>query len=179
MEILKTELEGVLLIHLSPFEDFRGHFVELYNRQAFIDDVWQRQPYDMHNPIPMEFVEDDISVSRKNVLRGIHADSKAWKLITCLHGVLYVVVVNCDKSSEFGKHQAFTLTGDVQILVPPKHGIGHLVLSDMAVLHYKQSEYYLPERQTAYRFDNPRFGIRWPIRNPILSRRDEFRWLET
>jgi len=166
----------VLLIHLDPFEDHRGHFVELYNRQAFFDDVWQRQPYDMH--IPIGFAEDDISVSKKNVLRGIHSDSKAWKLLTCLHGTLHLVIVNCDTESEsFGKWESFTLPGNsfIQVLVPPKHGVAQMVLSEIAILHYKQrqSEYYSLERQSTYRFDDPRFGIPWPVRNPILSRRDE------
>lgn len=164
MKVLKTDLEGVLLVKLDVFEDFRGHFTELYNERV----------YEEH--LDMKFVEDDISVSRQNVLRGIHADSGAWKLLTCLYGCIYVVIANCNAESEdFGKWQSFTLTGEngTQILVPPKHGIGHLVLSEKALLHYKQSLYYDPKRQSTYRYDDRRFGIFWPVNGPILSRRDE------
>lgn len=162
IRVSKTDLEGVLLVKLNVFEDFRGHFTELYNERV----------YEEH--LDMKFVEDDISVSRQNVLRGIHADSGAWKLLTCLYGCIYVVIVAVDTECEnFGKWQAFTLLGEngVQILVPPKHGIGHLVLSEKAILHYKQSLYYDPKRQSTYRYDE--FGISWPVNNPILSRRDE------
>lgn len=165
LEVLKTNLEGVLLVKLEPFEDFRGHFVELYNEKLYKE-----------HGIDIKFVEDDISVSRQNVLRGIHVDSEAWKLISCLYGRIYLVIVNCDTGSgNFGKWQAFTLTEDIgiQVLAPPKHGIAHLVLSERCVFWYKQSEYYDLSRQTAYRFDDPRFGIQWPNNNPILSRRDE------
>lgn len=167
VEVLKTNLEGVLLIKLRPFEDFRGRFVELWNKVEFNHLVWD---------VPRAFVEDDISMSMRNVLRGIHCDTKAWKLVSCLHGNIYLVVVNCDIESEsFGKWQSFMLTGNsgVQIFIPPKYGIGHLVLSDEAVFWYKQSEYYSRERQETYAFDDERFNIYWPIQNPILSKRDE------
>ena len=158
MKVTETELKGVLLITLNPFEDFRGHFVELYR-----EDTYART-------LGIKFVEDDISVSRKGVLRGIHVDSEAWKLLTCLHGTIYLVIVNKD----FDKWQSFTLSdSSTQILVPPKYGIAHLVLSHEAILHYKQSLAYDLSRQSTYRFDDPRLGIFWPIRNPILSRRDD------
>jgi dTDP-4-dehydrorhamnose 3,5-epimerase len=166
MKVEKTELDGVLLITLEQFRDFRGVYVETYN-----DALYKK------NGIPIDFIQDDISVSSKNVLRGIHGDSETWKLISCLEGAFYFVVVNCDTDSKsFGKWQSFTLSleNGFQVLVPPKHGNAHLVLTDEAIFHYKQSTYYAPEKQFTYKWNDPRFGISWPINNPILSKRDEF-----
>ncbi len=165
IEVSKTKLEGVLLIKLHAFEDHRGEYVETYNEDLF-----------RKNGISVKFVEDDISVSVKNVLRGIHSDSEAWKLISCLYGKLYLVVVDCDTDSkDFGKWQHFVLsdTNRQQVLVPPNHGVAHLVLSSKAIFHYKQSAYYDPARQSTYKWNDPRFSIRWSIKNPILSQRDE------
>jgi dTDP-4-dehydrorhamnose 3,5-epimerase len=165
IEVSKTNLEGVLLIKPKIFEDFRGQYVESYNEDLYLK-----------KGINVKFLEDDFSVSVKNVLRGIHCDSKAWKLVSCLHGNFYLVIVNCDTDSkEFGKWQSFDLSdvNRMQVLVPPKHGVVHLVLSEKAIFNYKQSEYYDTERQTTYKWDDQRFKIEWPIKNPILSKRDE------
>ena len=165
IRVTETDLHGVLTIKPSAFEDHRGEFVETYNRELY------RQ-----NGITMDFVQDDISVSAHNVLRGLHGDAETWKLVSCLSGKLYFVVVDCDGSSpDFGKWQSFVLSdrNRLQVLVPPKYGNGHLVLSDTAIFHYKQSAYYRPEAQFSYLWDDPRFDIWWPCRNPILSRRDE------
>jgi len=165
MQVEKTSLDGVLLVKPDVFEDYRGQYVQTYAEAQY------------HAlGIGVRFVEDDISVSRQNVLRGIHGDGKTWKLVSCLYGSFYLVVVNCDeKSAAFGQWVPFTLSdrNRHQVLIPPQHGNGHLVLSDNAVFHYKQSEYYDPTGQFTYRWDDPRLKIWWPNRNPIVSRRDE------
>ncbi len=161
----ETPLQGVLLIKLEAFEDHRGQYIETFNRKAYQD-----------QGMDMDFVQDDISISSRFVLRGIHGDDVTWKLITCLYGRFYLVVVNCDKDSEhFGRWQSFVLSeyNRHQVLVPPKYGNGHLVLSDRAIFHYKQSTYYDPSRQFTYKWNNPRLNIWWPVRAPILSRRDD------
>jgi len=165
IEVSKTNLKGVLLIRPKIFEDFRGQYVESYN-----EDLYRKSGIDV------KFVEDDFSVSAKNVLRGIHCDSKAWKLVSCLYGKFYLVIVNCNvNSKEFGKWQSFDLSdaNRMQVLVPPRHGVAHLVLSDTAIFNYKQSHYYNPSRQTTYRWDDQKFKIWWPVKNPLLSQRDE------
>jgi len=165
MEVIKTKLNGVLLIKPDVFEDHRGEYVETYN-----EELYRKSGVDIH------FVQDDISVSSKNVLRGIHGDAETWKLISCLYGKFYLVVANCDTGSkDFGKWQAFTLSdrNRYQVLVPPKHGNGHLVLSKRAIFHYKQSSYYNPSSQFTYKWNDPKLNIWWPIKNPILSQRDE------
>jgi dTDP-4-dehydrorhamnose 3,5-epimerase len=110
MKIENTKAENVLLIKPDVFEDHRGQYVETYNEKL----------YNEHG-INVKFVQDDISISSKHVLRGIHGDAETWKLISCLHGKFYLVVVNCDQESEnFGKWQSFTLSeyNRHQVLVP-------------------------------------------------------------
>ncbi len=165
MQISKTKLDGVLLLKPEVFEDFRGQYVETYNEQFCRD-----------NGINVKFVQDDISVSSQHVLRGIHGDAETWKLVSCMHGKFYLVVVNCDKESpNFGKWQSFVLS-DVnrhQVLIPPKHGNGHVVLSETAIFHYKQNTYYNPKGQFTYIWNDPQLKIWWPIKNPLISQRDE------
>jgi dTDP-4-dehydrorhamnose 3,5-epimerase len=160
-----TQLPGVLLIKPSTFSDFRGEYVEIYNEELY-----------RKNGIEVAFIQDDISMSYKNVLRGIHGDEATWKLISCLHGEFYLVVLNYDKGSrDFGKWQSFTLSDKNrhQVLVPPKFGNGHFVLSERAIFHYKQSTYYDPGKQFTVKWNDPRFNISWPAKEPVLSKRDE------
>ena len=165
MEVSKTKLDGVLLITPPTiFEDFRGDYVELYNERLYTD-----------GGVPVKFVQDDISVSSKHVLRGIHGDSETWKLISCLQGKIYLAVVNWDESSpQFAQWDAFVLSDQqrLQLLVPAKFGIGHLVLSEQAIFHYKQSTYYNRSGQFTIMWNDPKLNIWWPVKNPIVSKRD-------
>jgi dTDP-4-dehydrorhamnose 3,5-epimerase len=165
MQIEKTKLEGVLLIKPAIFEDWRGQYVETYNEEAY-----------NKAGITVKFVQDDISVSSRHVLRGIHGDAETWKLVSCHVGKFYLVVVNCDKDSKsFGKWQGFTLSegNRQQVLIPPKHGNGHVVLTDQAMFHYKQNTYYNPKGQFTYKWNDPALNIWWPVKNPLISQRDE------
>ncbi|MCP4613776.1 MAG: dTDP-4-keto-6-deoxy-D-glucose epimerase [Planctomycetes bacterium] len=165
IEVSETDLNGVLLIKPDVFEDYRGEYIETYNKKLYNE-----------SGVEVTFIQDDISVSTKNVLRGIHGDDKTWKLISCLYGKFYLVVVNCNKDSKnFGKWQSFALSSKnrLQVLVPPKYGNAHLVISDLTIFHYKQSTYYDRSSQFTYKWDDSNFNIWWPIKNPILSQRDE------
>lgn len=165
MQVTGTRLEGVLMVKPEVFEDHRGEYVETYNEELY-----------HKSGMTVKFVQDDISVSTQHVLRGIHGDAETWKLISCLYGKFYLVVVNCDdQSKDFGKWQSFVLSdrNRHQILVPPKHGNGHLILSDKAIFHYKQSTCYNPKGQFTIKWDDPKLNIWWPIKNPVLSQRDE------
>ncbi|MFA5156127.1 MAG: dTDP-4-dehydrorhamnose 3,5-epimerase family protein [Candidatus Omnitrophota bacterium] len=164
MRVEKTNLDGVLLVTLDVFKDHRGEYVETYNKKLYAD-----------NGIDVEFVQDDISVSSKNVLRGIHGDGRTWKLISCPYGKIYFVVVVCNPASrQFGQWQSFILSEEnrQQVLVPPKFGNAHLVLSDKAIFQYKQTSYYDPGSQFSCKWNDPRFKITWPVSEPILSKRD-------
>ena len=166
LDVKPTSLKKVLMI-VPPtiFEDYRGLYIETYNEKLYNQEG-----------IDVKFVADSFIISDKNVLRGIHGDSKTWKLVNCLHGRFYIVIINCDESSlEFGKWASFTLseTNRKQLLVPPKHGIAHLILSEKVVYHYKQSTFLEDKKEFTYRWDDPRFNIMWPIKEPILSEKDK------
>ncbi len=160
-----TNLKGVKRITPPTiFEDYRGTYVEIYNEHIYKE-----------NGINQNFIQDDISTSRRNVLRGIHGDDCTWKLISCLSGAFYLVVVNNNKESDqYKQYETFTLSESnrVQILIPPKFGNGHLVLTDSAIFHYKQTTNYDRNKQFTIKWNDPTYGIKWPIHNPILSIRD-------
>ena len=166
LEVQPARLDGVKLLRPTTlFEDFRGEYVEIYNR-ALAGAAG----------IEIDFVQDDISVSTHNVLRGIHGDDATWKLISCLYGRFYLVVVNYDESSpQYRQWEAFTLSDKnrLQVLVPPRFGNGHLVLSEQAIFHYKQSSYYDRARQFTLAWDDPTLALWWPSRDPIVSQRDQ------
>ena len=123
-----------------------------------------------------EFVQDDISASVKGVLKGMHGDAGTYKLVQCVYGEVYAVILNCDEtSSDFGKWQSFVLSSKNkhQLYIPPMYGNGYCVLSDVAVYSYKQSTYYGEYQQFTYKWNDPRFGIKWPTgENIIISERD-------
>mgnify|MGYP001213859975 CR=1 FL=1 len=163
--IKKTKLNGVL--EITPptiFDDFRGSYVETYNERIYKE-----------AGIDTTFIQDDISTSRKDVLRGIHGDNNTVKLVSCLYGAFYLIVVNNDpQSPQFKQWISFHIS-DVnrkQILIPAKFGNGHLVLSDTAIFHYKQSTEYDRTGQFTIGWDDPNYKFWWPITNPILSTRD-------
>lgn len=172
MQVEKTKLDGVLLITPDVFKDHRGEYVETWN-QADYDGIW---PEDYNY---VDFVQDDISVSYYNVLRGIHGDYKTWKLVSCLHGTICLVVVNnMLDTPQYHKHTQFILSDQnhQQVLIPPGFGNGHYVMSDKAIFHYKQSTYYDPESQFTLKWDDPELAIDWPLNMcnglPITSERD-------
>ena len=164
--VKKTELDGVLLIEpASRFEDFRGEYVEIYNRRMFED-----------AGIKFDFVQDDISVSGRHVLRGIHGDASTAKLVSCLHGKFYLLVINNDESSpQYRKWTSFTLSDKNRqsVLIPAKFGNGHVVLWESAMFDYKQTTEYNRAGQFTLLWDDPELGLWWPIDTPIISRRDE------
>lgn len=165
LKVQKTPLDGVLLIEPpSRFEDFRGEYVETYNEELY-----------KKAGISADFIQDDISVSTQNVLRGLHGDGKTTKLVSCLVGKFYLVVVNNDpESKQYRQWTSFTLSDKnrLQVLIPPKHGNGHVVMSDWAMFHYKQTTYYERATQFTLLWNDPALKLWWPVENPIVSRRD-------
>lgn len=165
MQIVASKLEKVKFITPPTiFEDFRGNYVELYNEQLYTE-----------AGITAKFIQDDLSSSSRHVLRGLHGDGVTWKLISCLLGRIYLVVVNWDETSpQYRQWDAFVLSEEnrQQVLVPPKHGLGHLVLSERAFFHYKQTTYYERATQFTLMWNDPSLNIWWPVKEPILSRRD-------
>jgi dTDP-4-dehydrorhamnose 3,5-epimerase len=165
LSVKNSRLDGVKLIEPpSYFEDFRGDYVEIYNRELY-----------EAAGIKLDFKQDDYSTSNHGVLRGLHGDDKTWKLVKCVYGSLYLVVVNNDEKSEgYLKWESFCISSQnrLQILIPPKFGNGFLVMSDKAIFHYKQTTYYHEINQFTIKWNDPRIKIWWPINNPIRSERD-------
>ena len=105
----------------------------------------------------------------------MHGDSGTYKLVQCVFGSVYAVVLNCnEKSPDFGKWQSFILSdkNKFQLYIPPFYGNGYYVLSDLAVYSYKQSTYYGDYKQFTYKWDDERFGIKWPSSPRVISKRD-------
>jgi len=164
----KTTIKDLILLYPKSFYDFRGEYFQTYNINEYnFKDI---------NGNLIEFKEDDISVSQKNVLRGLHGDKKTWKLVQCLYGEIFFAVVDFrDDSSTYKKHETFTLTSKnrMQILIPPGCVNGTLCLSEECIFAYKQSEIYSgSENQFSIRWNDPKISINWPITNPILPKRD-------
>ena len=165
MIIKKTRLKKVLLIKLKPFIDFRGKYLEIFNKELF-----------KKTKVEINFKQDDISISKKNVFRGIHGDFKTWKLITCLDGEFLLVVVNNNKKDkQYKKYQIFKLSSknNLQILIPPGFGNGHFVLSKKTIFHYKQTTLYDRKSQFTINWRDKKFNFKIPkMKKPILSKRD-------
>tara|TARA_B100000989_G_C19530468_1_gene469440 strand:- start:1647 stop:2141 length:495 start_codon:yes stop_codon:yes gene_type:complete len=164
MKIKKTKLKGVYKIEISKFVDFRGEYIESFNLKKFLKFK------------KIKFLQDDFSISKKNVLRGFHGDSKTWKLVSCVHGSFDLVVINYNRlSKQYLKTVKFKLSDKKyeQILIPPKFGNAHLVKSKKAIFHYKQSTYYNRTGQFTIKWNDPRLKLKWSIKKPILSKRDK------
>ncbi|MCF8479496.1 MAG: dTDP-4-dehydrorhamnose 3,5-epimerase [Rhodospirillum sp.] len=164
MRISETDIADVRVITPDVFEDYRGEYIETYNEETYKE-----------AGIFVDFVQDDISYSRKDTLRGLHGDGETWKLVSCVLGDIYLVVLDLrPESPSRGRWCSFMITdrNHRQVLVPPGCANGHLALSDRVGFHYKQSTYYKPGTQFTVRWDDPDHAIHWPITRPLLSRRD-------
>ena len=166
MEVSQTELEGVLLIEPTVHLDSRGRFFESYEKEKY-----------RALGICEDFVQDNQSLSNKNVLRGLHyrVDPEQSKLVRVVKGEVFDVVVDIRKtSSTFGKWQSFILssTNYLQLYVPVGFAHGFCVLSDTAEFLYKVSEYYSAEKEKGIIWNDPDIRITWPISDPVLSDKD-------
>jgi dTDP-4-dehydrorhamnose 3,5-epimerase len=155
-----------IIFPITNFKDHRGRYLQSYSLK------------DYKKVLNQDFVEDDFSINKKNIFRGIHGDHKTWKLVSCVYGKCEAVIVNYNiKSNKFGKWEKFILSSNsyFQILIPPSYGNSFLVLSDYAVYHYKQTKYYSgKEKQFTLNYKDPFFKIKLSSKNIILSKRDKY-----
>jgi dTDP-4-dehydrorhamnose 3,5-epimerase len=162
MRVQQTIFHDCFIITPDIYRDYRGEYIELYNEKRFAELAKD-----------IKFVEDDISVSYKNVLKGFHGDTKTWKLIQCLYGRFQLAIIDNNKdSSTFQRTLSLTLDDKArqQVLAPAGFGNAHLCLSDMCIFHYKQSALYTgSENQFTLSW---KLFNNWAIDNPILSERD-------
>jgi len=167
MKITELKIKGILIIELDVFKDSRGYFAETFSLKRYKD-----------LGINLNFVQDNISVSRKGTLRGLHyqVPPKAQaKLCHVLKGRVIDVAVDLRFGSPtFGQYLALELSEEnhTQIFIPAGFAHGFTVLSDEAVFQYKCSEFYSKEYERAIRFDDPDLKIDWGIENPIVSDKD-------
>jgi len=162
----RTDLEGVFIIESNIYRDDRGFFTE-----AFVLDSFD------YSDIPSGFVQDNISFSKKNVLRGLHYQLKPFpqdKLVFVIKGKILDVVVDIrEKSSTYMKHVKIELSSDSgrSIFVPRGFAHGFLALED-TYLYYKVTNTFVKELDRSIRWDDPDIGIDWGITNPLISDKD-------
>jgi dTDP-4-dehydrorhamnose 3,5-epimerase len=129
-------------------------------------------------PDGLLFKHDKFSISKLNVLRGIHGDEKSWKLVTCVYGSIQQVVVDCRRESDtYLSYESFQINQENQlsVLIPPLLGNAYYVKSKKAVYHYKlayQGDYIDADKQFSFKWNKPEFNIKWDAVDPILSERD-------
>jgi dTDP-4-dehydrorhamnose 3,5-epimerase len=168
MQVLPTELPGVLLLEPRVFGDARGFFFESYNRRAF----------HKATGVDVEFVQDNHSRSSKNVLRGLHYQVRQaqGKLVRVIAGEVWDVAVDLRESaSTFGRWTGFTLSAESRRMawIPPGFAHGFLVVSDSAEVLYKATDYYAPEHERTLLWNDAALGIKWPLAGqPVLADKD-------
>jgi len=167
MKIQKTELDPVLLIKPTPHRDERGEFVEVFREHIFKE-----------AGINVSFVQDNISRSKKNALRGLHYQlppASQVKLVMVTSGSILDVVVDMRRNSPTFKQHYTTVLSDENrhmLYVPTGFAHGFLVLSDEATVYYKCNDYYSKELERGVRWDDPELDIDWNISDPVVSDKD-------
>ena len=167
MKVIKTELEGVLVIEPDFFTDARGYFFESYNQKKYED-----------AGLNFSFVQDNISKSQKGTVRGLHyqiGKNAQGKLCQVLTGSVLDVAVDIRSGSPtFGKHFSVELTGEnhKQIWIPPGFAHGFSVLSDDTIFSYKCTAFYSKVDERAILFNDADLKIDWKIDNPTISEKD-------
>ena len=174
MNVIKTNIEGVLILEPRVFKDSRGYFFESFSQREFDEKV---TPILGHS---INFVQDNESMSSYGVMRGLHYQRMPYtqsKLVRCVKGSVLDVAVDIRKGSPtFGQHVAVELTEDnhLQFFVPRGFAHGFAVLSETAVFQYKCDNFYHPEADGGINIKDESLGIDWriPIEKAILSEKD-------
>ena len=168
MEVVEMPIQGVKLIKPQIFGDARGWFYETYN-----EDRYQKAG------IHVRFVQDNQSLSQKNVVRGLHFQKPPFsqaKLVSVIQGAALDVAVDIRKGSPtYGQYVSALLTGEnhYQLFVPEGFAHGFSVLEDFTIFAYKCSHLYNKESEGSIRFDDPDIAVQWGVENPILSEKDK------
>ena len=162
----ETKLEGVLVLEPRVFADERGAFVETWNAERYA-------ALGIEGP----FVQDNVSVSKRGVVRGLHFQNPnpQGKLVSVLHGAVYDVAVDLRVGSEtFGEWVGVELSAENgrQMWIPEGFAHGFQALADGTVFSYKCTAYYSPADERSLRWDDPALGIAWPLAEPIVSAKD-------
>ena len=167
MKIIDIDIQGPKIIEPDFYPDARGFFCETYNQKRYAE-----------NGIHAQFVQDNLSSSKRGALRGLHFQfpHAQAKLVQVIQGeVLDVIVDIRRKSLTFGKWAGVTLSVENkrQFYVPEGFAHGYCVLSETALFTYKCSDFYAPDCEKGILWCDPDINIDWPIENPILSDKDQ------
>ena len=168
-----STLNEVKVVQPSVYHEQRGSISTTYHSDYY-DRILPAN--DRNNGL--KFKHDRFSKSKKNVLRGLHYDDKTWKLVSCLHGKIYVVVLDLrPKQDNYGKWESFILSPETatQVLIPPMFANGHYVFEDDSIFSYKmayQGEFNDVDKQKTIKWNSTKFNIDWPCTTPIISKRD-------
>jgi dTDP-4-dehydrorhamnose 3,5-epimerase len=168
MEFFDTPLSGLKIIKPKVFGDERGYFLESFRENTFKE-----------NGIDFDFVQSNISKSKKGTVRGLHyqvGEMVQGKLCQVIYGKVLDVAVDIRFGSPtFGKYisQILSEENHIQMWIPPGFAHGFSVLSDEAIFYYKCTQYYSKEHERAIRFDDPDLNIKWQVDNPIVSEKDK------
>ena len=170
MEVKKTKINGVFLIKPQVFKDKRGHFIESFNSKKFYEATG----------LNVQFVQENQSLSRKNVLRGLHFQHPPFaqaKLVRVIKGEVLDVVVDIRKGSEtYGEYLAEYLSDENhhQLYIPEGMAHGFLALKDDTIFSYKCSNYYRKSSEDGIIWNDSNLNINWNIKNPLVSEKDQF-----
>ena len=167
MEIVKTPIEGLLVIKPKIFTDDRGYFFESWSKVAF-------EKEGLH----LNFVQNNQSLSAKDVLRGLHFQNPPFaqgKLVSVIKGAVLDVVVDIRKNSAtFGKHFSLVLTGEnkTSFWIPPGFAHGFITLEEDTIFSYKCTEVYNKQSEGSIMWNDKDLNIDWGIENPNVSEKD-------
>lgn len=167
MRVVQTSLSGVVIVEPDVHRDPRGYFLEVFHAGKFAA-----------AGLPSSFVQDNHSSSVRHTLRGLHFQrtKPQGKLVRAVEGEIWDVAVDVRPDSiTFGQWTATTLSADNfrQLYIPPGFAHGFCVLSEIAQVEYKCTALYEPADEVGIIYDDPDIGINWPVREPILSARDQ------
>lgn len=167
MKFLETNIPGVVIVEPKIFGDDRGFFSEVYRKKHFAE-----------NGIKETFVQDNLSRSKKDTLRGLHyqLQNPQAKLVMATRGRILDVAVDIRKNSPtFGQYMMVELSEENKrmLFIPGGFAHGFLVLSEIADFQYKCSNYYDPESEFGIRWDDPEIGVSWNVSDPLLSEKDK------
>ena len=163
MHVHKTDIEGVFIFEPTVYQDARGYFYESFRKDVYAS-----------SGIQESFVQDSVSYSHHNVLRGLHVSAQG-KLVSVLKGTIFDVAVDVRPGSPtFRKHVCVELSDQNhrQLYIPPGLGHGFYVLSSQALVCYKVSSYYDPRTEHTVLWNDQTLCIPWPAETPTLSKRD-------
>ena len=170
MEVIKTGIEGVVVIEPRIFKDERGYFFESFSQREFNEKV-----------MPVNFVQDNESMSSYGVMRGLHFQQMPYtqsKLVRCVKGAVLDVAVDIRKGSPtYGQHVAVELTEENhrQFFIPRGFAHGFSVLSEEVIFQYKCDNFYSPQSEGALAWNDPALEINWkiPANDVVLSEKDK------